>query len=393
VTATSRLVVVGASLAGVRAAEGLRRKGHTGALTLIGAEPHWPPYDRPPLSKQVLSQGADRPAERVKVDPALEVDLELGRRAIGLDVVQRQVRLDDDRLVDYDGLVVATGATVRRLPDTQDRANVHVVRTVEDADRLRSQLQAGRRVAVIGAGVLGCEIAATCRKLGLEVSLIDVFDAPMLRVLGPACAGAVADLHRRHGVRLLLGRQVLGLRGEAAVDAVLLDGDEVVETDLVVVSIGAVPETAWLEGSGLQLADGLMCDEACFALGSDRTIVAAGDVARWAHPLLGRAIRIEHWTNAASQAQVASQNLLAVVSGVGDVVPYAALPYYWSDQYDWKLQFIGTLGEDTVLEEGSPEDGKFVVTYHSEGRLVGMLSVNWPSMVPRWRPKIVAAAS
>jgi NADPH-dependent 2,4-dienoyl-CoA reductase/sulfur reductase-like enzyme len=387
------IVVVGSSLAGVRAVEALRRQQYGGAVTLVGAELHFPPYDRPPLSKQALAGPADRLPERLRVEADLDVDLALGRRAVALDSATRQVRLDDESVLDYDGLVVATGAFARPLPDTQDRTNVHVLRTFEDATRLRAELAPGRRVAIIGAGVLGCEIAATCRKLDMRVSLIDIFAEPMLRVLGPTYARALAELHRRHGVNLLLGRQVLGLRGEPEVDGVLLDGDEIVHADLVVVSIGAIPDTDWLQGSGLELADGVLCDEACFAIGSGRTVVAAGDVARWEHPLLRRTIRIEHWTNAASQGQVAAQNLLAALTGAAEPVPYAVLPYYWSDQYGWKLQFIGTIGDETVLEEGSVEEEKFVATYHSEDRLVGVLVVNWPSKIPQWRPKIAAAAA
>lgn len=392
-TSPIRIVVVGSSLAGVRAVEALRRKQYGGALTLVGAEPHFPPYDRPPLSKQALAGPAERQPERLRVDADLDVDLALGRRAVALDSETREVRLDDDTVLDYDGLVVATGAFARPLPDTQDRTNVHLLRTIEDATRLRAELAPGRRVAIIGAGVLGCEIAATCRKIDMHVSLIDIFAEPMLRVLGPTYARAVAELHRRHGVDLLLGRQVLGLRGAPEVDGVLLDGDEIIDADLVVVSIGAVPDTDWLQGSGLELADGVLCDEACFAIGSGRTVVAAGDVARWHHPLLRRTIRIEHWTNAASQGQTAAQNLLAALTRTDEPVPYAVLPYYWSDQYGWKLQFIGTIGEATVLEDGSVQEDKFVATYHSQGRLVGVLAVNSPSQIPRWRPKIAAAAA
>lgn len=389
--APGHLVVVGASLAGVRAAEALRRAGYEGTLTLVGAEEQFPPVDRPPLSKAALTKPGD-PPDTVRVAPDLGLDLVLGRRATGLDVAGRRLRLDDDSELGYDGLVVATGASPRRLPDTESRSNVHVLRSLDDALRLRAELLPGRRVAIVGAGVLGCELAATCRGLGLDVSVVDVFTQPMLRVLGLPYAEVVAGLHRRAGVRLLLGRQVLGLRGDPVVDAVLLDGDEVVEADLVVVSIGVVPETAWLEGSGLELGDGLLCDEACFALGSGRTVVAAGDVARWYHPLLKRSLRVEHWTNAASQGQAAAQNLLAALSGTGTPEPYAVLPYYWSDQHGWKLQFVGSLGDETVLEEGAVDDGRFVVSYHAEGRLTGALCVNWPARVPRWRPLVTAAA-
>jgi NADPH-dependent 2,4-dienoyl-CoA reductase/sulfur reductase-like enzyme len=341
----------------------------------------------------VLSGGPDHPLDRVRVADELDMDLRLGRRAIKLDASGHKLFLDDETSLQYDGLVIATGATPRLLPDS-DRSNVHVLRTAEDAVRLRESLVPGIRVAVIGAGVLGCEIAATCRGLGLEVSLIDLFPAPMLRVVGPELAEVFTRLHAKRGVQLHLGRQVLGLRGDPAVDAVLLDGDEVVRTDVVVVSIGVVPDTDWLVGSGLELVDGLVCDEHCFARGAaDRSVVAAGDVARWHHPLIGRDIRVEHWTNAVSQAQVAASNLVATVTGQAEPQPYAALPYAWSDQYDWKIQTIGVVGPQITVEEGSLDDRQFVVSYRDRGRLVGALCANWPNRLARWRKQITEAAS
>jgi NADPH-dependent 2,4-dienoyl-CoA reductase/sulfur reductase-like enzyme len=387
------VVVVGASLAGVRAAEAARRAGFSGRITLVGAETHFPPVDRPPLSKAVLADRDGTSPATLRVDESLAAELLLGRRATRLDVAGRVVHLADGSALRYDGLVVATGATPRMLPETADRTNVHVLRTVDDAHRLRAAVGAGTRVAVIGAGVLGCEIAATSRKLGAEVTLIDLFEQPMLRVLGPELAPVAARLHADHGVSLRLGRRVLGLRGTPVVDGVVLDGDEIVEADVVVVSVGVVPETEWLADSGLTLVDGVVCDESCFALNSGRSVVAAGDVARWAHPVLGRDIRVEHWTNAVSQGQAAGRNLAAAMAGRTDVEPYQALPYYWTDQYDWKIQFLGDLGEDIKVEEGELGGERFVVSFSSGGRVTGVLCVNWPNRIGRWRPKILAAAT
>lgn len=386
-----QLVVVGASLAGVRAAEAARLAGFTGRITLVGAETHFPPVDRPPLSKAVLADRTGAPPPVLRVDDALDARPVLGRRAVRLDPAARRVDLDDGAVLDYDGLVVATGATPRLLPGTEGRTNVHMLRTVEDALRLRGALGPGVRVAVIGAGVLGCEIAATGRGLGAEVTLVDLFQQPMLRVLGPEMGRVVARKHADHGVRLALGRRVLGLRGTRRVDGVVLDGDEVVDADVVVVSVGVIPETEWLAGSGLTLVDGVVCDEACFARGGAGSVVAAGDVARWAHPVLGRDVRVEHWTNAVSQAQAAARNLVAALAGA-DVEPYAALPYSWTDQYDWKIQVVGELGEDTKVEEGEP-GGRCVVSCSSAGRLTGVVCVNWPNRVGRWRRQILAAAA
>jgi NADPH-dependent 2,4-dienoyl-CoA reductase/sulfur reductase-like enzyme len=389
-TGSERIAIVGGSLAGLRAAEAIRRQGFGGTLTLVGAERHFPPIDRPPLSKAFLAAEPGTDATALRVAPDLELVLHLGHRAVGLDPSRQAVHLDDDSTLDYDGLVIATGSTVRRLPGIGGQANVHVLRTVEDAALLRADLRPDARVAVIGAGVLGCEIAASCRHLGMDVALIDVFAHPMLRILGPKVAQLLADLHQHHGVQMLLGRHVLGLRGQPLVDAVLLDGDEVVDAEVVVVAIGAFPETGWLEGSGLELTDGVVCDQACFAIGEDR-IVAAGDVARWHHRLLGEHIRVEHWTNAVSQGQAAGRNLVAALCGPDEPVPYEVLPYFWSDQYDWKLQFIGVLGEEIAFEEGESGDSRFVVSYRTNGRLVGALCVNWPSKIAPWRRAVTEA--
>jgi NADPH-dependent 2,4-dienoyl-CoA reductase/sulfur reductase-like enzyme len=382
------VVVVGSSLAGVRSVETIRRAGFDGRITLVGAEKHYPPVDRPPLSKKFLQGGSDGDVLRVADD--LDADLVLGREATALDVAARRVTLDDGASYGYDGLVIATGATVRRLPGTEGRRNVHVLRTVDDAAALRSALVPGTRVAVIGAGVLGCEIAATCRILGLDVTVIDTFSQPMLRILGPTVAPLLADLHREHGARLLLHRTVLGLRGPDDADGVLLDGEEVVDADVVVVAIGAAPETRWLEGSGLELADGVVCDSACFAENGARRVVAAGDVARWHHRLLGSSLRVEHWSNAVSQAQAAGRNLVAELTGTGEIADYDVLPYFWTDQYDWKVQFVGTLGEDAQFEEGAPGERQFIVSYRTGGRLVGALLANRPGRLAAWRNQIIA---
>jgi 3-phenylpropionate/trans-cinnamate dioxygenase ferredoxin reductase component len=386
VTDQSHIIVVGASLAGVRAAEAIQRTGFASRISLIGAEKHFPPVDRPPLSKKFLQgQGQGEP---LRVAPDLDVDLLLACEATGLDLTAREVSLSDGSRLGYDGLVIATGATVRRLPETEGRRNVHVLRTLEDAAALRSALVPGARVAVIGAGVLGCEVAATCRTLGIDVTVIDVFSQPMLRILGPYAAPLLADLHRERGVRLLLSQRVLGLRGHDEADGVLLEDGEVVNCDVVVVAIGASPETRWLESSGLHLADGVVCDSECFALGGGRRVVAAGDVARWHHRLLGENLRVEHWTNAVSQGQAAGRNLVAELSGSGEAAAYDALPYFWTDQYDWKVQFVGVLGEDARFEEGQPGDRAFVVSYRTAGRLVGALLVNRPGRLALWRKQV-----
>ena len=391
-SAGPHIVIVGTSLAGVRAAEALRRDGFEGSLTLIGGETHFPPYDRPPLSKQLLAGSWEPDSARLKVDPSLDVELLLGRHATSLDGAQKTVHLDDGTSVPYDGLVIATGATARQpFADAASLRGIHTLRTLDDCMRLKDDLQPSTRVAIIGAGFIGAEVAATCRKLGNEVTLIDIFTEPMLRVLGPAMGAVLARLHARHGVQMEFGRAVSGFVGDERLEGVLLDSGEKVPADLAVIAIGVVPNTAWLEGSGAQLSDGVVCDEKCFVKGID-SAVAAGDVARWFHPALGKEVRVEHWTNAVAQAQAAARNLLARVTGKGDEQPFDVLPYFWSDQYDWKLQFVGTPGGDVVVTEGSVDEERFVAEYRTAGKLVGALCVNWPAQIPKQRSRIAAAA-
>lgn len=395
------LVIVGASLAGVRAAEAVREAGFSGRLTLVGAGPHFPPFDRPPLSKR-LSSADLASLTRIRVRDDLCADLVLGRPATGLDVAGRKVFLDDGTSRHYDGLVIATGAAPRTLPGAE--GNVMVLRTVRDSIRLAESLRAAggtrpARVTVVGAGVLGCEIAASCRSLGAEVTMIGDQPEPMVRVVGTAMGAALRDLHARNGIRLLLGHHVQSATWTRHADRdgaerstlVRLDSGQEVTADVVVACIGATPNTDWLAGSGLTIDDGVVCDEWCFAEGADRSIVAAGDVARWYHPLLGRFVRVEHWTNAATQGGAAARNLVAAVAGVGELASYEALPYSWSDQFGWKLQMLGVPTGTAEVIEGNVDDGKFVAAYRDNGRLTGALCVNMPSRLRRWRTELLAA--
>lgn len=388
-----RVVVVGASLAGVRGAETLRRSGFTGRLTLVGAEAHFPPYDRPPLSKQVLAGHSPPEAGLLSVDEGLDAELVLGRSAVGLDLARRRVLLDGDELP-FDGLFLATGAAARNpWPDWTPERGVYTLRSLDDSLRLRDALRGAGRVAIVGAGFIGCEVAGTCRALGLDVTLIDTLRWPLLRAVGPEMGEVVARFHRERGVRLELGRSIAALVGPDRVRGVALDGDEVVEADVVVVATGAAPATRWLEGSGLELADGVVCDARGFAVGTE-TVVAAGDAARWIHPMTGSGLRVEHWTNAVGQAQVAARNLAARLAGAEPAESYATVPYFWSDQHDWKLQYVGFGGESdgtrVAVESGAIQEGRFVATYRREGRLVGALCVNCPAQVPKYRRRIVA---
>ena len=343
------VVVVGASAAGLTTVEALRSDGFDGELTLIGAEAHLP-YDRPPLSKAVLKGDRDEsglallPADRW---PGLEVDLRLGIAATGLDTERRIVTLADGETVTYDRLVIATGARPRRLPLGLDDhrsgdQSVHLFRTVDDAERLREQARSARRVLIIGAGYLGTEIAASLTQQGVSVVLVDPAPGP-LAALGPELSSMIAELHRDHGVDLRCGVAVTGFESHPEGRLARLSDGSTVITDCVVAAVGAEPVTDWLIGSGLDLSDGVVCDS---RLRAAPDVYAAGDVAAWPDPDGGRTIRVEHRMNATEQAIRVARNLL------GADEPYAPTPYFWTDQYDLKLQSYGIF---------RPEDPRQVV--------------------------------
>ena len=381
------IVVVGASLAGVRLVQALRREGFGGRIVLVGAETHWPPFDRPPLSKQVLTGDWDPDKARLRVPDPFDAELVLGRRAVALDLVASTLTLDDGSAVAFDGLVIATGASPITLPGTDDIAGVHVLRSIDDCLALRRDLASARRVAVVGAGVIGCEVASSCRTLGLEVTLVEALDVPLTRVLGPEMGRVATALHESHGVDVRLSTRVVAIEGDGTVERLQLSDGPVVEADVVVVGVGVRPATGWLEGSGLTVDDGVVCDEACVAVGSEGRVVAAGDVARWVHPLYGRSMRVEHWTNASDQASHAAKALLLGADAAG---PFSAVPYFWSDQHGTKFQLVGTSGpgDDVAVVEGSLEDDKFVATFGRDGVVVGALCVNWPARTVPWRQAV-----
>jgi NADPH-dependent 2,4-dienoyl-CoA reductase/sulfur reductase-like enzyme len=387
--AGDRIVVVGASLAGLRAAETLRAEGFAGTVTVVGDEAR-APYDRPPLSKQVLTGewGPERIVLAAGANDALDLTWERGVAAVGLDPPARTVALADGRALPYDGLVVATGARARTLPGTEGIGGVHALRTLDDALALRAALDAGAtRIVVVGAGFIGAEVAASCRARGAEVTMVEPLPAPLARVLGPEVGAVVADLHRDHGVDVRLGVGVAGV--EAGVDGrvarVALADGSAVAADLVVVGIGVIPNTGWLEGSGLELADGVVCDETTLA---GPGIVAAGDVARWPNPRYdGEPMRVEHWEHALDMGAHAARRLLA---GDGPGEPFAPVPFFWSDQYDRKLQLAGRVrpDDDLAVVAGSFAERRFCALYGRGGRVVGALGMNMPARVIRYRRQI-----
>lgn len=380
-----RVVVVGASLAGFRAAEELRQLGHDGSITIVGDEPHLP-YDRPPLSKHVLA--GSRPPEVTALSPAsgsiedLGLDWRLGTSATSLDLSERAVSLGGGERLPYDGLVIATGASARRLPGTDHLAGVHTLRTLDDCLEIRAVVQGGAsRVAVVGAGFIGAEVAATCRGLGIEVSLIEALPVPLERGLGPRMGAVMADLHRDHGVDVRLGVGVVLVEGVERAERVRLTDGTVLDVDLVVVGIGVSPNTGWLDDSGLTIDNGVVCDATCLAAPG---VVAAGDVARWPNRLFDEVMRVEHWDNAIAMGAHAARTLLAEP---GMAEPFAPVPWFWSDQYDRKVQLAGRAGADDLVEvvSGSVEERRFVALYGRAGRVVGVLGMNQPAKVARWR--------
>ncbi len=386
------VVVVGASLAGLRATETLRRDGFDDRIVLIGAEPHLP-YDRPPLSKQLLAGEwgpQDLVLRRASYDD-LELDLRLGVRAVGLDAGGCMVELDTGEWLEFDGAILATGSAPRSLPGMAALDGIHVLRTIDDALDIRARLDDHPKVVVVGAGFIGSEVAATCRMRGLDVTVLEALPAPLVRGLGPVLGMVCGELHRDHGVDLRLGVGVAGIEGDAHVERVRLDDGTAVDADLVVVGVGVAPVTGWLEGSGLELDNGIVCDETLLAAPG---IVAAGDVARWPNPLFdGELMRLEHWTNAAEQGVAAARRLLVPAGETPE--PFAPVPFVWSDQYDRKIQTVGAFRGDDEMEvvHGSLEERRFVAVFGRAGRLVGALGFSMPAKVMQYRRMIEERAT
>ena len=399
------VTIVGASLAGLRAAETLRREGFDGGVTLIGDEERLP-YDRPPLSKQVLA-GEWEPERTALTSPEkladAGIDLLTGRRAVAFDLSTRQLRLNDGETLTVDGMIVSTGARCRTLRGTDGLAGVHVLRSLDDCLRLRAELDAAPgRVVVVGAGFIGAEVAATARGRGLDVTVVEALPNPLERVLGPRMGAVCAAVHRDHGVDLRTGVGVDGIDGDGRARRVRLSDGSSVDADVVVVGIGVIPNTEWLEGSGLRIADGVVCDAGCRAA---PRVAAAGDVARWPNRLFGEMMRVEHWDNAAAQGAHAARSLLAepspgragpgAASAASEPEPFTPVPWFWSDQYDRKIQLAGRShpDDDVAVVTGSVDERRFAALYGRAGRLVGVLGFNRPRHVMRYRMLIERGAS
>ena len=373
-----RVVIVGSSVAGVRAARTLRAEGYQGGITLVGEEPELP-YDRPPLSKQVLTGAwsAER-AGLLTAQAAADagIELRLGASASALDLQTRLVRLADGESLPYDDLVIATGASARPSP-WRPPSGVYLLRTLADCLALRKRFAGGGTVVMIGGGFIGAEGAAAARSAGCDVTLVDPVPVPMERAVGPVVGALLADVHHRHGVRTHFGVGVQAVSGRAGdLTVTLTDGSEL-RAETVTVGIGAIPNDRWLHGSGLVIDDGVVCDEYLAAVGAEH-VFAAGDVARWPHPEPAALVRSEHWTNAADQARCVARN----IARPGAWETFQPSDYVWSDQYDWKVQLAGHRAR-AVAEWviGTPQAERPQVTVlHADatGRLCAAVCLNWP---------------
>ncbi|MFI5960333.1 NAD(P)/FAD-dependent oxidoreductase [Cryptosporangium sp. NPDC051539] len=374
------VLIVGGSLAGLHTAEAIRAQGYTGPITVLDAddEPH---FDRPPMSKDYLH--GTMPIERLRLREqarldALDVDWRLGQRATALDVDRRVVTTGSD--LEYDELVIATGVAPI-VPAALATPRAHVLRTKADADRLRRGLRPDGSLVVIGGGFIGLEVAAAFRKAGAAVDVVEALDAPLRRQLGPAIGGALQRLHERNGVRFHLGRQAVA----ADARTVTLDDGTVLESETLLVAVGSRPGTAWLSSAGLDLAAGLNADG---HLRVAPHVHAVGDVVRWSHPLAGRPVRVEHWTTAIEQAKYVA----ARITGRADDAPFQALPYFWTDQYDRKIQAHGFPTEDAEIEllDGDLDSGKFAALHVVEGRARAVVGMNNPKQILAGRRRVVA---
>jgi len=379
------IVIIGASLAGVRAAETLRSNGFAGALTIIGAETHMP-YDRPPLSKNYLAGDwdADRIALRKEDDLySLNINWMLGQPATSLNTDASVVTLADGATVSYDGLIIATGGLVRRLPNQPDIAGVHVLRTLDDATVLRDELVEGARVVVIGAGFIGLEAAATATKRGAKVTVLEGLDAPLIRALGAEMGAAIGAVHERNGVTIRCSVQVASINGDTKVSGVTLTNGDTIDADVVIVGIGVAPATQWCSDSSLTIDDGIVCDANLNA--GPTNVFVAGDVLRWPNGMfkdIEPTMRVEHWTNAAEQGAVVAQNLLATLRNE-PMQSYSAVPFFWSDQFDARIQFLGRAFATSTVDvvAGNVADGRWCAMYSTNDRLTGVLGVSMPKLV------------
>jgi 3-phenylpropionate/trans-cinnamate dioxygenase ferredoxin reductase component len=391
----SDVLIVGAGLGGLRTAESLRAAGFAGGITVVGDEAH-PPYSRPPLSKQALAGGVDAAALAFRQRAAVaDVDWRLGSAVVSCDLAARRATLGDGSVLAFDGLVAATGIRARRLPIPGPAEGRYLLRTADDAARLRGRLVPGARVLIMGAGFVGCEVAATARGLGCEVAVVALDDEPMVRPLGSELGAAMRRHHERHGVHFHLGHTVDAFHGRDAVHSVALSDGSELPADVVVEAVGSVPNVEWLAGNDLDLSDGLLVDSGMQVATGRVPVVAVGDVARHPNALFGPTPRrIEHWSNPTDTGRRAGRTLAALLAGEEpDRGPFTAMPSFWSDQYDLALQSFGMPGiaSRVALVDGDL-DGACIVEYHDAEGLVGVVGIDRTNDLGDHRKRILSRA-
>ena len=383
------MVIVGGGLSATRVAEQLRKSEYAGPVVIVSDENHLP-YDRPPLSKVVLYDAAkghgDVALRTAEFYTDNDITLRLGAAAQSLDTAAQTLTLANGTVLGYDELVIATGLIPRRIPSLPDADGIHVLRSLDEALALREHAGRARRAVIIGAGFIGCEVAASLRRLGVDVVLVEPQPTPLATVLGEQIGELVARLHRAEGVDVRTGVGVAGVRDESgAVSAVELSDGTVLEADLVVVGIGSRPATDWLVGSGVALDNGVVCDEA--GRTSAPHVWAIGDVASW-RDAAGHQVRVEHWSNVAEQARVMVPSILGL-----ELPALVVVPYFWSDQYDVKIQCLGEPEADDTVHLVSDDGRKFLAYYSRDGVLVGVVGGGMPGKVMKARSKIAAGAA
>jgi 3-phenylpropionate/trans-cinnamate dioxygenase ferredoxin reductase subunit len=382
---SKRIVIVGGGLAAARTAEQLRRSEFDGSITIVSDEVHLP-YDRPPLSKQVLRSELDdtalKPREWYDEN---NITLLLGSAVRKLDTASQTVTLEDGTQLEYDDAVIATGLVPRRIPSFPDLRGIHVLRSFDESMALREEAGAARRAVVVGAGFIGCEVAASLRGLGVDVVLVEPQPEPLASVLGEQIGALVARLHRAEGVDVRTGVGVSSVAGSGRVEKVVLTDGAELDIDLVVVGIGSRPATDWLEGSGVEVDNGVVCDHV--GKTSAPHVWALGDVASW-QDATGHQARVEHWSNVAEQARVLLPSLLGQELPANLVV----VPYFWSDQYDVKIQCLGEPEADDVVHLVSDDGRKFLAYYERDGVVAGVVGGGMPGAVMKTRTKIAAGA-
>jgi NADPH-dependent 2,4-dienoyl-CoA reductase/sulfur reductase-like enzyme len=383
VTTSGGIVIVGGGLAASRTAEQLRRAEYAGPITIVSDEDHLP-YDRPPLSKEVLRAETDdvalKPAEFYDEN---DITVLLGVGATKLDTAAQTVTLANGDVIGYDELVIATGLVPKRIPSLPDLEGIRVLRTFDESLALRRHAHAADRAVVIGAGFIGCEVAASLRKLGVEVTLVEPQPSPLASVLGTQIGDLVARLHRAEGVDVRCGVGVAGVSGTGHVEKVVLSDGTELDADIVVVGIGSRPSTDWLDGSGIEVDNGVVCDAA--GRTSAPKVWAIGDVASW-QDVSGHQVRVEHWSNVADQARTIVPTMLG-----GEATSTVVVPYFWSDQYDVKIQCLGEPEADDVVHVVEDDGRKFLAYYERDGAVVGVVGGGMPGKVMKARNKIANA--